>query len=389
MSTKRRFSFSFLFLLLFLALFVTSAGVARADVLPQTGDTPTPTLEPLFKTPTLAPTQSTDCPGGTPVGWGTVTPSVLWNAQCQHCMLTLTPQVTGTPYPAPTWAVGMTQTAVALIGSPTPSPTGTVVSGCDPSMTATPVATSGASITLNYFTQSGCPSTVTTANYYNGLRVDFNFPDCSAATGGSGEIVIYFNNATDAYPYVVADGTSSGTGWYDGGEVDTVTVGWTGNAPASATGTWHTSFVSGYVGYSSIIFFQANNGSTSGSYAGTVYFMPQAVLPTPSPCPTSTPVVSYCSVVDGYSNPADTGDLPNIGIGPATCVSFGPYTIGLSSLNWLPGLSGISDISLPQVQICLRAIYFGNIKVFGMSFNLDILSAVVTGVLAIRWLFRS
>jgi hypothetical protein len=105
---------------------------------------------------------------------------------------------------------------------------------------------------------------------------------------------------------------------------------------------------------------------------------------------TPTPGLSYCAVVDGtVSSSVDMSGLPNIMLGPAQCISFGPYTIGLSALNWLPGLSGITDISLPQTQICFREIYFGSVNLFGVSINLDLISSVITGILALRWLFRS
>ena len=97
----------------------------------------------------------------------------------------------------------------------------------------------------------------------------------------------------------------------------------------------------------------------------------------------------YCSSVSGSSGPADLSDLPNIQIGPASCAGFGPFTIGLSSLNWLPGLSGLDNATIPSVELCFREIYFGSVTIFGMSFSLDILSAVISGILALRWLFRS
>jgi hypothetical protein len=109
--------------------------------------------------------------------------------------------------------------------------------------------------------------------------------------------------------------------------------------------------------------------------------------------PTATPdpqgPSGYCSSVSGSSGSADLSDLPNIQLGPASCAGFGPFTIGLSSLNWLPGLSGLDNATIPSVEVCFREIYFGSVTIFGMSFSLDILSAVISGILALRWLFRS
>jgi hypothetical protein len=127
--------------------------------------------------------------------------------------------------------------------------------------------------------------------------------------------------------------------------------------------------------------------------AGTFYLVPGngGVNPTPGPAtpvPTGTPATGYCAIVNGIT-PVDLSDLPNIQIGPASCISFGPFAIGLSSLNWLPGLSGITDVSVPQVEVCFRELHLGSVSIFGMSFSLDILSAVISGILALRWLFRS
>ena len=70
--------------------------------------------------------------------------------------------------------------------------------------------------------------------------------------------------------------------------------------------------------------------------------------------------------------------------------SIGPFTINLAGISWLPGL-GLPIESAPRLRkyrfAFERSIWA--VTIFGMAFDLDILSAVITGVLALRWVFRS
>jgi len=108
----------------------------------------------------------------------------------------------------------------------------------------------------------------------------------------------------------------------------------------------------------------------------------------PTAGPTGTPGLGYCASVPSAVD-IDLSDLPDITLGEASCASIGPFTINLSGISWLPGLSSIESVGLPEISLCLREIYFGGVTVFGMRFDLDILSAVITCVLALRWVFRS
>ena len=128
------------------------------------------------------------------------------------------------------------------------------------------------------------------------------------------------------------------------------------------------------------------NTLTSGA---SIWIATTLCLGGPTATPESTGTERVLLFGEWIVAPADLSDLPNIQIGPASCAGFGPFTIGLSSLNWLPGLSGLDNVTIPQVEVCFREIYFGSVSIFGMSFSLDILSAVISGILALRWLFRS
>jgi hypothetical protein len=111
--------------------------------------------------------------------------------------------------------------------------------------------------------------------------------------------------------------------------------------------------------------------------------------PTATAIAGGTPGTGYCDVVPGGGLISNWGDLPTVSVGAENCQSLGPFTINLTGLSFLPGMSGITEVGLPEISVCFREIYFGTVTIFGMAFDLDILSAVITGVLALRWVFRS
>ena len=86
--------------------------------------------------PTVAPVDACGCPGGLPIGYGTVTPDALWSICCGQCLPTVTdmasfptstadgsPTVTGTP---PTSTATVTATAT---GTASPTSAGALVCG--------------------------------------------------------------------------------------------------------------------------------------------------------------------------------------------------------------------------------------------------------------------
>jgi len=114
--------YKYIFLLIVVAVFallvflVPSVG---ASSLLQVTDTPSP----VFETATPSPTVSLwgDCPVGTPVGFGTYTPSPLWSVECSKCFNT----PTVTPSPFPTIDPTLYPTEYALTGTPTVLPSST------------------------------------------------------------------------------------------------------------------------------------------------------------------------------------------------------------------------------------------------------------------------
>jgi hypothetical protein len=494
----------------------------------------TATLEPLFKTPTVAPTNDLSCPGALPSGWGTTTPGPMWSAQCGNCLLTLTPHPTGTPFPVPDWA--QTATAAAYgTATPGPSPTVAVIPAATVTVTGgscgaatqtampTPTAASNTvndnNVWVSYhgsftyvtgitgaygsdytrFSSGGTPCSScywtfefdgsyvaqyspTSTNqgkgdvYVDGVLVG-TFDAYSSFTvqqvkifewaGTQGHHTLRIQGATtknasssgysltnDRISYVGAAATS--TPWPAGGSItcnvsspvpctqlasnllrfdgddDGASLMFTGGVTRlyvtfdalenTIEGNGPVSIVFGSQGGApiwTVTPIAVCNGDhrcnsthltstlqtaadadgfsfKAGGYGATIHGGFTAYVSTypcinPTAVPTATPgggPSGYCAEVGGFT-PPDLSDLPNIQIGPASCAGFGPFTIGLSGLNWLPGLSGLDNVSIPQVEICFREIYFGSVTVFGMVFSLDILSAVISGILALRWLFRS
>lgn len=550
MQPKRRFYFYSLVLLSFLLLFGISTSNVWAGPLLQSV-TDTPTREPLFKTPTLAPTQNTACPGAMPTNWGTYTPGPLWLAQCYGCMLTLTPAVTGTPAPINTLWVPVTQTAAALTG--TPGGTGTPVTptafatpgenctlptatGFAPTATATGTGIQTKTIQETSWTFSGswttetgggncsgnCKYSQTNGNYWTwtgtfyttttvyiyGLKCtnqgnwdlyvdnvrqftvnNYASPctwqtiltgfDVLAGTHtikavalgthnqGTGNFVEFdYFRYTDNFPtptagapgllHCVSGGRGSCTEisstelhfGYEGSYGD-MGISW-GQVPSgvplqitiigtyahtetygtsqnrvndelriNSAGGWAGNWsnlpswcLSGYgtnvtctasigqtftlqqntywpVGYLTLYTVAAPDWPASTTYGAWDFEIYLGAVCTQFA--TATPGAGaggYCSTVPGSAD-VDLSDLPNITLGEASCASIGPFTINLSGISWLPGLGSIESAGLPEISLCLREIYFGGVTVFGMRFDLDILSAVITCVLALRWVFRS
>jgi hypothetical protein len=105
---------------------------------------------------------------------------------------------------------------------------------------------------------------------------------------------------------------------------------------------------------------------------------------------TATPVADYCASVDGYEPGEEIGlELPMPIIGPATCFGVDEITLGLSLLNLIPGIDDMDDVTFPGMQVCARAIEFGDLQLFGLLVNLDVIAALMAGVFLFRLALRS
>jgi len=121
-----------------LTMFTMGFLVFISNAYAQATDTATP-LPTHTASVTPTPTVSYEgCPHVRPDGYGTITPSSLWQVECAHCFLdTKTPAPTSSPQPSETpWPTvthsAPTQTHIATAGTPTPwaatstpTPTGT------------------------------------------------------------------------------------------------------------------------------------------------------------------------------------------------------------------------------------------------------------------------
>lgn len=87
-----------------LVMYSHPSGVKAQAIVDTPTPTPTSTSVPIIKTETPVPEGYYDCPASPPAGWGTVTPSGVWQLRCGHCtynneVSTPTPGVQDTPTP--------------------------------------------------------------------------------------------------------------------------------------------------------------------------------------------------------------------------------------------------------------------------------------------------
>lgn len=352
---------------------------------------PTGTFEPLFMTATPGPTRDYKCAPAdqTPVGWGIVTPGVLWSADCGNCMLTQTPERTETAYPT------STGTPYTPTPSKTPAPTQII-------STATPYPTG---LKFTHLARSTTNGTSTGGYFYSRqgqcARLDFygvvqgNIINRDVYDYIQFKLQRYEGGNVGAYVRTI---TYSGSDWMD--------IGGTGGSSHNFSGTYtynnsaypdhtfslqevsaHTQFVDDYAGPDNFSFtvLACPNGYTMPTETPVYNF--------PTVTPTNTPVSSYCSSVNGSSGGSgedwDWGMLPNILIGTAQCVGWEQTSVDLSAINWVPGMDSWEAFDLPAVLFCMKPIYFGSVNLFGINVNYDYLTSLMVGVLVFRMFFRS
>jgi hypothetical protein len=354
---------------------------AGASALWQATITPSATFIPPSVTPTA---KLFDCPIGTPLGWGTYTPSPLWQTTCGACasIPTSTIEPTFTPSPVATWDGTGTPPATSTI---TPTATVTIT----PTATATPP-------------YSGYAFEVLEAVYFE--RNESFIDDVTASISCVPSV-----GATGVY-IVTCSGSLSGTnnsGIVEGGlavevELDAV----------SSPNTWYyESRIFNNYGFGTVHHRIRNNGGTIvstgleadgnyydaattlggfslevfGYYNGAPFYtdfeiilsttpIGSVVTPTPTMTPTVIPYQStYCSSVApeydefGFELFVDDGD-PNCAIGWDE-ISIGDYT-------------------LPAVQICLQPSQFGVIRLFAVDFEVGIYGLMAAAAFFYRF-FRT
>lgn len=358
--------------------FLIGATVAPAGVISAQSETPTPTA--TFIPPTPSPTPiDLACPVGTPVGYGTYTPSPLWNLSCGGCAV---PSVTASPIP--------TGTPNAL-GTPAPTFTPTIAPTLFVHTTPTTV---GATIYHDLVNQPAWASGsyYNCQNYYNGIVCSFFISRTSTSSSSVAQTAMRISwnkTGTAQNIFYQIDAIASDVYWYTHPLITsnptTPSMGlqrWsTGSQPATGTGQW-VSFsgmsawpvANGYVDIA-----MSTNPLSTATFQGTIYIQPQTIVATPQPVPTATNVPynpnSYCGsvvpVLDdfGFDLFAPVGE-PNCAIG------WDGFTIGET------------EYGIPAVQICLVPSNFGVIRMFGRDFPIGDIALAVAGAFFYRFLSR-
>jgi hypothetical protein len=370
MRTKTIMGFLFGF---FIIGFVTMP--VSAEVLRQITITPSPTFIPPSITPT---TYSYACPVGTPLGWGTYTPSPLWQTTCGACASLPTSTIVPTSTIIPLTGTAMALTATSTI-TPSPSPTVT------PTRTATPVS----------------------SFYFGNLEVTWNNPS------GEGNYSCTSNPVSTGQSSITCSGnlkytdasTSAGYATYFGfkfrGDANTgsipatyyYSISYTGNGvhnycdnensfnmsttiPCSSgtlTGATNTTYFLGVRSDS----FSTNSftGVVGGPFSITVQSYPlEAATATPTLTPTTIPYIStYCSSVAPQFD--DFGfDL------------FQPEGEPNCAIGW--DEFGVGDYTMPAAQICLQPSKFGVIRLFAIDYEVGVYGLVAAAAFFYRF-FRT
>lgn len=333
----------------------------------QTTGTPPPLTGTV--SPTVTSTLDPSCPGGTPVGWGTFTPSPLWLLECGDCFApgTSTPTVTAT-FDATSYPTQFFETATSqyLTGTPTFTPTPLGICSSLPSVL---IGTSASNFIYNN-------THLVTGLNYNHFILDYQSYHTFGAVGNrisaSGNFIVRclsYSWASDD-PYWGGGGKSTcgdfNAGWF-------VTAMYTDFGSCTLAGSdFYCSASSN--GYFQIDIMESGYGyphkttvsadlivSTTPNCANTV---------TPSP-PTATPGASYCAVV-----PCAVDD-PGMGFGFDLFTSTGEKDC---SMGW--DAFQVASYSVPKVTICFQPVEVGTVTLFGYSFNLGYIAlALAAGFL--------
>ena len=353
-------------------------------------DTPTPTNQPIYVTPTPEVEDFT-CPGTQPQGWGEVTPSAYWNLKCGQCVTpvsnyawpTLDPDVWGTP--VPTEIQGVTEYEFTWLED--------FNSGVQyyPKIN---YHTETAGVTIRFAGKSFAMHSTESGQYYTNA-FDTTLSLTRTTTGTEYSISLGFENLTSEN-ITVTLGSGSGieqvitippeTGTQ---ELFRDTVVPPGTAIVDKIVTVYVEYSKGW-GIDYRIWW---SGATTAAFstADEVWDMTwyQSIMSETEPETGS----GYCATVEGeeaggLGEDEDTFQLPGINIGVADCVTVAGITVPLDWTDTLFG-TGWEDWILPGMQICFTPIDFGTLTLFGITIDLDLIALGMAGVVLIRLITRS
>ncbi|MBI5945357.1 MAG: hypothetical protein HY864_13390 [Chloroflexi bacterium] len=366
-----------LFAFLAVSFFVGFSFIAPASVYAY--QLATATFIPPSATPTSA---SYSCPVGTPAGWGTYTPSPLWELTCGNCSVVMSPTVSPSPSALPTWSL----TGTPPVGC-TPFPynvTGLPPTGCEyaPTQTPTPLPTSTPSacggFTVSFVSvnnvwgnAAGSLSCVPEGENYR-CTGTFTGTDMHDTTDYPFTFVLRFTNYMGMYIIGHEDISLGQYGLFPNRDIQV-----TGN---NQFGGWMNP-LNGWSWSGNQNNYDMSFGIGTGGVSGTpqlvtvdLLFARSAacsILPTPSPIPTVMPDTGYCSsvapTIDEFGFDLFVADgAPNCNMGWNEFV-VGAYTV-------------------PAVQICLQPSQFGVIRLFGGDYEVGIYALAAAAAFLWRFL---
>lgn len=139
-----------------------------------------------------------------------------------------------------------------------------------------------------------------------------------------------------------------------------------------------------YTQYSSISARGDNAHNFDMQAVGILCYGQPPTEPTPMPGP------SYCDAVDDGGGGGDLESwLPQILVAQGSCMEISGWTLDVSVLNLIPGIDDLEDVTLPGFQLCVNPIQFGNVHLFGVTVDLDVIAFAMAGLVIIRILLRS
>lgn len=364
-------------------MFVSVVNVSASDLL-QVTNTPTPVVSPTITSvgayfPTVAPTDASSygCSGGTPVGWGTVTPDAMWDILCGACKPT-TPLPSNTPGSALGTKIAGTATASYLTATPVPSATVTATATSTPTGylscyngDARCTAISGSLLHFQGYT-TGSILQVKVNDAAVNLYVQFNVRMAS----GSGFVGAWRNSGYPGDVWLTAG--SANRVWSAPGQINVAP-----NLRVWAIGTYEVD-LGVHIPNQYFWTLRADNAngygfdSVSDAYVSAVPFGAPTATPTPVP---------YCNTVNGggASAPDEGFEWSGITLGGTSCFDIGPYE-EITIFSWLSA----GNLDIPWIaHMCLTEVDIGVVQAFGVQVSLLVVSYIVGVVMVIRNLFVS
>lgn len=404
-------------LLCFICLLTCSLVFGISDAYaqdPTSTDTPaataTPTNSSIYSTPTVAPTGNYQCNGEQPIGWMTVTPDAYWLMQCGFCVTPVSStnwfgenpfNITGTPVfgdtPTPVSTATITPTPDNLNFTDNVTSVINYATAIDPALPA--VDYYGEYLDKLYYDASNGKISFWTPDIGTSVFYEVSFKIATSgilpARSGFGDRHVQLKITNDSlsllevdldldgiYEIQLTSGQSYIDIFYECNHTIICNYQYTYLINAIGHGASST-----YRDFSAQVSVENNFASHKYVYyniewwRGLFYFIP------PTPTPTTVPITD-CSEVD----PAEDGStggmgneftLPNISLGWGRCMSLGGWNISLTwAQAFIPTLP--DSWTVPGIEICFVPIEFGELNLFGLGVDLDLIAAVMAGVLIIR-----